>query len=101
MENEKHGVSDEAWMEFCREIGLNRDLLRQVSDQASPVPLDEEKIRAFHRGELSGPEEYAVAELIAKCAEWRDADARITEQEFGELGKAQRGDVQQLLEDDS
>ena len=87
-------------MEFCREIGLNPDLLRQVSDEASPVPLDEKKIRAFHRGDLSGPEEYAVAELIAKYAEWRDADARITEEKLGELGNAERGDMEQLLENE-
>lgn len=67
---------------FLDEIGLNRRILNEVSDETPPVPLDEEKIRAFQRGELSGPEEYAVAELIAKYAEWRDADARITEEEF-------------------
>ncbi len=67
---------------FLDEIGLNRRILNEVSDETPPVPLDEEKIRAFHRGDLNGPEEYAVAELIAKYAEWRDADWRITEEEF-------------------
>ena len=85
---------------FLDEIGLNRRILNEVSDETPPVPLDEEKIRAFQRGELSGPEEYAVAELIAKYAEWRDADARITEEKLGELGNAERGDMEQLLENE-
>jgi len=52
-------------------------------DDEPPEAVDLEKLRAFHRRELSGPDAEWVAFLISRYRAWHEADLRIGEEDRG------------------
>ena len=85
---------DPAFKEFLDELGIASPENMLVDDEP-PEAVNPDKLRAFHRRELGGPEAEWVAFLISRYRAWHDADLRIILQtELQPDAKAAPGTVQ-------
>jgi len=69
-------VMDPEFKSFLNELGLPIPEANLVDDEP-PEAVDADKLRAFHRRELSGPDMEWVGFLISRYRAWHEADVRI------------------------
>jgi len=77
-----HDAADPEFKRFLDEQGIPSPGEMLVDDEP-PEAVDVEKLRAFHRRELGGPEAEWVAFLISRYRAWHEADLRIGEEDRG------------------
>ena len=69
-------LMDPEFKDFFDELGLP-DPEAMVVDEEPPEAVSAEKLQAFHRRELSGPDAEWVAFLISRYRAWHEADRQI------------------------
>jgi hypothetical protein len=85
---------DPEFKDFLDELGIASPE-KVLVDEEPPEAVNPDKLRAFHRRELSGPEAEWVAFLISRYRAWYDADLQIVLQtELQPDAKAVPGTVQ-------
>jgi len=73
---------DSEFKRFCEQQGI-RSPADMLVDDEPPEPVNVDKLRAFHRRELSGPDMEWVGFLISRYRAWHEADMRILEDQQG------------------
>ena len=73
---------------FLDELGVPSPEKMLVDDEP-PEAVNPDKLRAFHRRELSGPDAEWVAFLISRYRAWHEADLRFLENEGGQTSGKQ------------
>ena len=85
--NSLRDPADPEFKRFLDDLGLP-DPEAMVVDEEPPEAVSAEKLQAFHRRELSGPDAEWVAFLISRYRAWHEADMRMMENERGPTGGA-------------
>ena len=72
---------DKEFEELLAEFGIP-PLQEDLDDGEPPVPVDTERLRAFHAGELDGLEADEVALLVTQYRAWYEADVALVTEEI-------------------
>ncbi len=80
---------DPEFKKFLDELGLPPPGENLVDDEP-PEAVNADKLRAFHRQELTGPEAEWVGFLVSRYRAWHDANLRIVEDERGDQSRGEQ-----------